>query len=393
MTRIYFDHNATSPLRPEARAAMLRCLDGPANASSVHAEGHAARIALETARAEVAGLIGAAEDEILFTSGGTESNNLAVLGAALRGPAPGARRVVTSAFEHPSVLGPCEDLEGRGFEVVRVRPDRRGVVAAAEVLQACADGAAVVSLMLANNEVGTLQPVAEVARGLRGRGIPVHCDAVQAAGRIPVDVRDLGVDLLSMSAHKCGGPPGAGALFVRRGVELRPLARGGRQERGRRPGTENVPAIAGFGAAAAVAQRALAVEAARLRALRDDLEEMVVRVVPGTRVNCRETARLPNTTSLAVAGVDGETLVIGLDLEGFAVSAGSACSSGTLRRSHVLEAIDAGGAAGVSIRISLGPANEAADVAALVEALGRVAERARRAAVVTVQAGRDGGTR
>jgi len=380
MARTYLDHNATTPLRPEARAAMLRLLDLPGNASSVHAEGHAARMALETARTQVAGLVGADPDEIVFTGGGTESNNLAIFGAVLRDAGAGARRIVTSAIEHPSVLGPCRDLADRGFEVVQVRPDRRGVVVADDVLEACSGGAALVSLMLANNEVGTIQPVAEVARGLRGRGTLIHCDAVQAAGRIPLHVPDLDVDLLSLSAHKCGGPAGTGALYVRRGVVLRPLVRGGGQEQNRRPGTENTVSIAGFGAAAAAARAALPREADRLSALRDHLEDRVLRDIPDTRVNCRGAARLPNTTSLAIAGVDGETLVIGLDLEGIAVSAGSACSAGTLRRSHVLEAIGAVDAAGTSIRVSLGPATGEADVAALVVALDRVVTRARRTA-------------
>lgn len=377
MRRIYLDHNATSPLRREARAAMLRHLGKlDANPSSVHGDGHAARMAIETARAAVAGLVGAPPESVVLTGGGTEANNLAIYGLCLREGAAG-RRIVTSAIEHPSVLAPLLDLEERGFEVVRVRPDGRGVVDPAAVLEAAVPGTVLVTLMLANNETGALQPVAEIGGALRGRGIPLHCDAAQAAGKVPVDFGGLGADTLALAAHKLGGPQGTGALCVRPGLALRPHLRGGGQEGNRRPGTESVALIAGFGAAAEAARRALPSEAARLGSLRDRMETEVLGSVPGSAVNAAGAPRVPNTSNLALDGVQGETLVVALDLEGVAVSAGSACSAGTVRRSHVLEAMGLPRAAGSSIRVSLGPETGADEVAAFVGILGRVAARAR----------------
>jgi cysteine desulfurase len=375
--RIYLDHNATSPLRREARAAMLRHLGRlDANPSSVHGDGHAARMAIETARAAVAGLVGAPPESVVLTGGGTEANNLAIYGLCLREGVAG-RRIVTSAIEHPSVLAPLLDLEERGFEVVRVRPDGHGVVDPAAVLEAAAPGTVLVALMLANNETGALQPVAELGRELRRRGIPLHCDAAQAAGKVPVDFGVLGADTLALAAHKLGGPQGTGALCVRPGLSLRPHLRGGGQEGNRRPGTESVALIAGFGAAAEAARRALPSEAARLGSLRDRIEAEILGSVPGSAVNAAGAPRVPNTSNLALDGIQGETLVVALDLEGVAVSAGSACSAGTVRRSHVLEAMGLERAAGSSIRVSLGPDTDAEEVAAFVGILGRVAARAR----------------
>ncbi len=381
MRRIYLDHNATSPLRPEAREAMLRHLAEPqGNPSSIHAFGHAARMTLESARERVARLLGAAPEEIVLTSGGTEANNLALYGAALAAGVD-RRRVVASAIEHPSVLAVLGDLEERGFEVVRVPPDRSGVVPAGVVLEAALPGTAVVSLMLANNEVGTLQPVGEVGRELRRRGILFHCDAAQGAGKVPIDAAALPVDLLSIAGHKFGGPQGTGALFVRRGLVLSPHLRGGGQELHRRAGTENVAGAAGLGAAAAAAVRGLEEEAPRIAALRDRLEAALLDRLPGTRVNGARAPRVPNTTSLAFEGATGESLVIALDLEGIAVSAGSACSAGTIRRSHVLEAMGLPEASRSSIRVSLGPETTAAEIDALVGALETVLARSRRAAL------------
>ena len=377
MQPIYLDHNATSPLRPEARRAMERVLEAPAgNPSSLHAAGRTARIALETAREQVARLLGALREEIVLTAGGTESNNLALHGAAALLPAS-AGRVVTSAIEHPSVLEPLRDLERRGIEVVRVPPTRAGIVESRFVLEAAGPGTGLVSLMLANNEVGTLQPVEALGRELRRRGILFHCDAAQAAGKVPIDVHALGVDLLSIAGHKFGGPQGTGALFVRRGVPLSPYLRGGGQELNRRPGTENIAALAGFGAAAEVVARALPEESRRVRELRDRLECSVLALVPGSRVNGGEAPRVPNTSSLSFAGLTGEILVMALDLEGIAVSAGSACSAGTVRKSHVLEAMGLGEAAGSSIRISLGAGTEAAEIDRAAQVVASVVDRVR----------------
>ena len=379
MPGIYLDHNATSPLCPEAREAIERALDdAPWNPSSPHACGRAARRVVEEAREDVARLIGAASEEIVLTSGGTESNNLAIYGASGL-LAASARHVVTSAIEHPSVLGPIEDLERRGLGVTRVRPTRDGVVEARAVQEAASEGTALVSLMLANNEIGTVQPVAEVGNRLAGRGILVHCDASQAAGKTPVDVRDLHVDMLTLAGHKFGAPQGAGALYVRRDLVLRPHVRGGGQELNRRPGTESVAAIAGLGAAAAAAQRTLAERGARVAELRDLMEREVLRRVPGSSVNGGASPRIPNTSSLAFDGVAAEALVFALDLEGIAVSSGAACSAGTIRRSHVLVAMGLVDEAGASIRVSLGPSNTREQIATFVETLERMVERARSA--------------
>jgi len=377
MRSIYLDHNATSPLRQEAREAMAQALSGPAgNPSSLHAQGRAARMIIETAREQVARLIGALPEEIVLTAGGTESNNLAIYGAAAM-LASSAGRVVTSAIEHPSVLAPMLDLEGRGVEVVRVAPSRSGVVETGAVLKAAAPGTGLVSLMLANNEVGTLQPVAGIGGELRRRAVLFHCDASQAAGKVPIDVRALRVDLLSIAGHKFGAPQGTGALYVRGGVALRSHLRGGGQELNRRPGTENVAAAAGLGAAAEAAARGMGEESRRTQDLRDRLESAVMERVSGARVNGREAPRVPNTSSLGFEGGAGEVLVMALDLEGIAVSSGSACSAGTVRRSHVLEAMGLGESAGSSIRVSLGPGTTVDEVVTFVSVLERVVEHAR----------------
>jgi cysteine desulfurase len=384
MRAIYLDHNATSPLRREARLAMDRALAGPAgNPSSLHAAGRAARMIIETAREQVARLLGARREEIVLTAGGTEANNLAIYGAAALLPSSSGR-VVTSAIEHPSVLEPVRDLERRGVEVVRVGPTRAGVVEAGSLLEAAAPGTGLVSLMLANNEVGTLQPIDALGPELRRRGILFHCDAAQAAGKVPIDVGALDVDLLSVAGHKFGAPQGTGALFVRGGLALRPHLRGGGQELNRRPGTENVAALAGLGAAADAAAQALPEESLRVRALRDRLEHEVLMRVPASRVNGAGAPRVPNTSSLAFAGVTGEVLVMALDLEGIAVSSGSACSAGTVRRSHVLDAMGLGESSGSSIRISLGPATTDGEIESVVGIVAEVVDRVRTSTVAPV---------
>jgi len=356
--RTYLDHNAGAPLRAETREAMLAWLGPPANASSAHREGARARSAIEAARAEVAALLGAAPAEIVFTSGATEANNL-----ALRGALPPGRGLVTTAIEHASVLETARALAAGGTPLVEVGVDVEGRVAAAEVVAAGA-AAALVSVGLANGEVGSLAPVEEIAAGLAGRGVLLHTDAAQAAGRVPLDVRALGVDLLSLSSHKLGGPPGAGALWVRRGVRLAAQLTGGPQERGRRAGTENVPAIIGFGVAARLARVEQADVATRTAALVERLWQGLRSSVPDVLRNGPAAApRLPNTLNLSFPGCAGESLLVLLDLAGIAASLGSACAAGSTEPSHVLRAMGRERAAArAGLRLSLGPTTTAADV-------------------------------
>jgi cysteine desulfurase len=378
MRRIDLDNNATAPIRPEARATFLSHLDaGPANAGSVHAPGRQARATIERAREAVAALVGARPGDVVFTASGTEANNLALHGMAMAAPTR-ARRIVASAFEHPSVDAVLAHLETRGFEIVRVRPDRNGLVPVAPILDAAQEGStACVALMLANHELGTLQPVAEVGAALRARGIPLHTDAVQAAGKMALWMNDLGAATLSLAAHKIGGGQGAGALVVREGVKLAPLLQGGAQEAGRRPGTENVAAIAAFGAAAAAVRRDLAAEGRRMADLRDRLEADIPGLLPGACVNGHRAPRVPNTSSLYLPGFTAESLVIALDLEGIAVSAGAACSSGTQRRSPALLSMGLPEEAAGSIRVSLSPVTTVEEIDSLLAALGTIIDRAR----------------
>ncbi len=352
---VYLDYNATAPLRPEARTAMAAALDVCGNPSSVHAPGRAARRLVEDAREQVAALVGAAPSQVIFTSGGTEANNMALKGC-------GRDRIIVSAIEHESVLRPAPDAE--------IAPvDGDGVVDAERLAARLGrDGPpALVSVMLANNETGAIQPVAEIAALARDHGALVHCDAVQAAGKIAIDMAGLGVDLLTLSAHKLGGPPGTGALIAGDGVTLAPLIAGGGQERGRRAGTENVAGIAGFGAAAEAAAGLGGWP--RIAALRDRLEARAGEAVPDLHIFGAAAPRLPNTSCLAMPGVRAETQVMALDLAGVAVSAGSACSSGKVEPSQVLLAMGAGEeAAANAIRVSLGWASESADVDAFLAA-------------------------
>jgi cysteine desulfurase len=342
--RIYLDYNATAPVPAEVADAVATALrDCPGNASSIHAFGQRAKAVLDDARTAVARLIGAEPSEIVFTSGGTEADNLAVCGVAESRSSGPRSAIITTAIEHEAVLNSVKALARRGWPVTVLPVDSSGVVAIdalARAIDAAAESPpALVSVMLVNNELGTIQPVKALAALARERGVPFHTDAVQAVGRIPVSVRDLGVDLLSIAGHKFGAPKGVGALWVRRGVALQPQSLGGRQERGRRAGTENTPALEGLGVAAERAARQLSSEASRQAALRDRLEKTILEKVPGAVVNGGPGARVPNTTNISFEGVEGESLVIGLDLEGIAVSTGSACSSGTLEPSHVLRAI------------------------------------------------------
>jgi cysteine desulfurase len=371
--RVYLDWNATSPLREEARAAVLAALDLVGNPSSPHAEGRRVRALVEDAREEVAALVGARPAEVVFTGGGTEANNWVL--------ARGWETVRLADIEHDSVRIPARNS---GARVVKLPVDANGVVAAA-VLDAGTDepgGArALLSLQMANNETGILQRVAQLAAIGKARGMSVHTDAVQAAGRIAVDFRTLGVDFLSLSAHKLGGPKGVGALVIRDGAALPPLIVGGGQERRRRAGTENVPAIAGFGAAARAAVRDLA-KMRGIGTLRDRLEADIRAVTPAARLIAAGAERLPNTASIALPGASAETMVIALDLAGVAVSAGAACSSGKVGASHVLEAMGVEPAlARAAIRVSLGWGSSERDVAAFVEAWSRLAAHLQQRAV------------
>ncbi len=370
-TPVYLDYNATAPVRPEAASAVAEALAATGNPSSVHCFGRAARKRVEDAREQVAALIGAAAAEIVFTSGGSEANALALAGA-------GRRRVLVSAIEHDSALATAASLDP---ETPRIPATGDGTVDldALSRLLVRLDGAAIVSIMLANNETGVIQPIAEIARRAHEAGALLHCDAVQAAGKIAFDVRALGADLLSLSAHKCGGPQGVGALYVAGHVTLAPLLRGGGQERGRRAGTENVPGIAGFGAAAAAARRDLGAFA-RIAEMRDALEAAVRARANRARIAGAESPRLPNTSCIVLPGVASETQVMALDLAGVAVSAGSACSSGKVKASHVLAAMGLSAEdAGAAIRVSLGWATTPADIDRFLEAWSAMAARRRAA--------------
>lgn len=349
----YLDHNATSPVRPEAWRAVAGAMERVGNASSVHRFGRVARRSIEDAREAVAGLVGAVPGDVVFTSGGTEANNLAVRGAD-------RARVLVSAVEHVSVLDAAPEAE-------RIPVDGDGVVdlVALDRLLAEDSRPALVCVMLANNETGVIQPVAEVVAIARKRGARVHCDAVQAAGRIAVDIRSLGVDSLSLSAHKIGGPMGVGALVLACGVSLQGRQKGGDQESGRRAGTENLPGIAGFAAAVAATDSS---DQARLAGLRDRIEAEMQRIGSGVKIYGRGAPRLANTTCLSMPGVSAETQVMALDLAGVAVSAGAACSSGKVKASHVLVAMGIDKAeAETAIRVSFGWNSKPADVDRFLE--------------------------
>ena len=379
---VYLDYNATAPVTAEVADAVSAALrECPGNASSIHAFGQRAKAVLDDARTAVARLIGAEPSEIVFTSGGTEADNLAVRGVADVQKDGVRPAFITSAIEHEAVLNSVKALGRRGWPVTMLPAAPGGVVSVEALASALAAGdapPALVSVMLVNNELGTLQPVKALAALARARGVLFHTDAVQAVGRIPVNVRDLGVDMLSIAGHKFGAPKGVGALWVRRGLSLQPQSVGGRQERGRRAGTENTPAIEGLRVAAERAARLLSSEPARQAALRDRLEHGILERVPGSVVNGGPGARVPNTTNISFEGVEGESLVIGLDLEGIAVSTGSACSSGTLEPSHVLRAMGLPPSRIESaVRFSLGEATTEAEVDRVLDVVPAVVGRLR----------------
>jgi cysteine desulfurase len=379
LMRIYFDHNATTPLHPEAAALMARVhTEDFGNPSSVHYYGQRAKAILDEARTSVAALVGGEPSEIVFTSGGTEADNFAIRGAAESLEPTGRRHLIATTIEHEAVLNTLKALARRGWRTTLVPVDANGLVDPARVVEAIADDTALVSVMHANNEIGTIQPVAAIAAAARARGVLVHTDAVQSVGKIPVDAQALGVDLLSLSAHKFNGPKGVGALWIRRATRLTAILTGGRHERSRRAGTENVAGIAGLGAAATIVRGKLSTEPARLAALRDRLESGVLAGVPGTAVNGAREPRVANTTNVSFDGVEAESLLIALDLAGVAVSTGSACSSGTLEPSHVLRAMGfPPHRTQNSIRFSLGFGNTEAEVDHVVSILPGIVEKLR----------------
>jgi cysteine desulfurase len=377
--RIYFDHNATTPVDPAVVEAVSRVLAGEfGNASSVHHFGQRAKAVLDEARSAVAALVGAEASEIVFTSGGTESDNFALRGVADAVEPTGRRHLIASSIEHEAVLNTLKALARRGWRTTLLPVDASGIVHPDALADALADDTAIVSVMHANNEIGTVQPIAALAQLAHARGALFHTDAVQSVGKVPVDVGALGVDLLSLSAHKFNGPKGAGALWIKRGARVTAILTGGKHERNRRAGTENVPAIAGLGVAARLAAAKLTAEAARLAALRNRLEDAILSAVPGTTINGAREPRVPNTTNISFDAVEAESLLIALDLEGIAVSTGSACSSGTLEPSHVLRAMGLPSPRTQnSIRLSLGAGNTEAEVDFLVSKLPPIVDKLR----------------
>jgi cysteine desulfurase len=371
---VYFDHNATSPVALEVLSSFTAAVaEVYGNASSIHYFGQSAKQRLEGARRQVAARLGCTAQEVVFTSGGTESDNLAIFGIARRHL---GCHVVTTKIEHPAVLNACARLEREGAAVTYLPVGRDGIVSPDDVRSAIRPSTALITIMHANNETGTLQPVAEIGAIARDAGVIFHSDAVQTAGRLPLRVADLGVDLLSVSGHKFGAPKGTGALYVKKGVAIEPLLYGGHHERDRRAGTENVPGAVALGAAAS-----LRTDWNEVASLRDRLERGILERIPQSRVNGSQVHRLPNTTNICFEGIEGEAMVIALDLGGYAVSSGSACSSGAVEPSHVLLALGLSREdARSSVRFSLGPGNTVDEVDGLIEAVQESVAHLRRIA-------------
>jgi cysteine desulfurase len=376
MRRVYLDHAASTPVHPEVVAAMLPYFgERFGNASSVHGFGREARDAVDTARERIAGALGVAPDELIFTSGGTESDHLAIKGFA---GARGRGHLVTSQVEHHAVLRTCQALERAGYTVTYLPVDAEGLVDPGDVARAIRPDTILVSIGYANSEVGTVMPIAEIGGIVQERGVAFHVDAVQAFGKIPISVADARIDLLSCSAHKIYGPKGVGALYVRKGTRMVSIQDGGDHERRRRAGTENVPAIVGFGEAVSIRVREMDAEARRLGELRDRLHDGVRTRIGDVRRNGHPSRCLPGTINLSFRGVEAEALILALDLKGIAVSAGSACTSGNIEPSYVLTAmgVPADWALG-AIRASLGRSTTAEDVDYVLEALADTVARIR----------------
>jgi cysteine desulfurase len=375
---IYLDYNATTPVDREVIEAMLPYFaENFGNASSIHSCGQRGRAAVDEARDSVAALIGAKPAEIVFTSGGTETDNLALFGSVAASN-QSRKHIITTAIEHHAVLNAAQALEQQGIEVTYIPVGSNGVVDPQDVRRALRPQTILVSVMHANNELGTIQPIEKIGRIAAEAEISFHCDAVQSAGKLPLDVESLGVSLLSISAHKIYGPKGVGALYVRAGTSIAPQFHGGHHERDRRPGTENVPGIVGFGKAAELAEMNRAEDAAGIEVLRDRLEETLTRVLPAVRVNGKRSRRVSNTTNLAFAGAGGEALVIALDLQGISCSTGAACSSGAVEPSHVLLAIGlSGDEARSSLRFSLGRGTTSEEIDCAIAIIPPTVERLR----------------
>ena len=383
---IYLDHNATTPVLPEVFEAMAPYLrESWGNPSSPYRFGQEVRAAVEGARERVAGLLGCKPSEVYFTAGGTEADNMALRGAA-RAFGGSKRGIVTTAIEHHAVLNTCKALGSAGHQVTYLPVSTKGIVELEALSRSLGSDAALVSVMHANNETGVIQPVEEIARMLRGRGILFHVDAVQTAGKLPFRLAELGADLISLSGHKFYGPKGGGVLYVREGTPLAPCMTGGAQEMGLRAGTENVAGIAGLARALALACDACREEGERLRRLRDLLETLVRGRISGVRFNGASAPRVPNTASLSFESVDGESVVLALDLKGICVSTGSACATGDVEPSHVLLAMglsprEAQG----TVRISLGKGTREEDIVQAVDALAETVERLRRISSVAAR--------
>jgi cysteine desulfurase len=375
--RLYLDYNSTTPVDPAVLSAMLPFLaENFGNANSIHSAGQRARAAVDAARQSVATLLGATSSEIVFTCGGTESDNLAIFGIVNPCDQP-RKHVVTTAIEHHAVLNTAQALEKTGVDVTYLPVSKEGIVDPEDIREAIRPETVLISIMLANNELGTIQPVAEIGRIAAEEDVYFHCDAVQAAGKIPIDVQALGVDLLSISGHKLYAPKGVGALYVRTDTQLGPLFYGGHHERDRRPGTENVPGIVALGKAAALAVENLESDAARFATLRDRFEKALL-TLPGVRVNGSARDRVPNTSNLSFEAAGGEALVIALDLQGVMCSSGAACSSGAVEPSHVLTAIGLSpDQARSSVRFSLGRPTTGDEIDEAVRIILAVVERLR----------------
>jgi len=378
MKRIYLDYAATTPTHPEVVAAMLPYFtESFGNASSIHSYGQEAKQALEEARGKVASLIGASSEEIVFTSGGTEADNCAIKGVAYANEHRG-NHIITSAIEHHAVIESAEFMETRGVEVTCLPADKYGLVDPDDVRKAITSKTILITIMQANNEVGTIEPIAEIGKIAREAGVYFHTDAVQAVGRIPVDVNELGVDLLSSSAHKLYGPNGVGILYIRKGTKLVPFMHGGEQEGGWRAGTHNIPGIVGFGKAAELAQQEMAGEAERLTVLRDHLINGLLERIEHTHLNGHPTQRLPNNANVSFEFVEGESVLLNLDLEGISASTGSACSSLSIEPSHILLALGVPPEqAHGSMRFSLGKWTSEEDIDRVLEVTPKIISKLR----------------